>query len=448
MEMENMPIPKRPETEEDKENLRQIWQDTKAEDIAEFIGSLEDREDQLAYIGALEPEDMAIVLNELGDGELFTELLLNMSEEEARLITDEISTDDATDLLADIDESTQKRVLSLFEDESRDDITDLLTYEEDTAGGLMTTEFVVVPVFVEVEKAIELIRSFAPDAETIYYIYVIDGSNRLVGILSLRELIVAHPNSTVAEIMIPDVLSVNVHADQEEVADLMSKYNLLALPVVDDEEHILGIITVDDIVDVIHEEATEDIYRMAGTSEREGEEDSTVFNAYRARMPWLLITILGELGSGSVLSASEVKLQTVAALSIFIPLLTGLAGNVGTQSSTVTVRGIATGSITPKTAIRTIAKEVIVGLILGLTIGLLVMGIATFWKDNFQIGLVVGITLFINNFTAALMGTVVPLIFMLVKKDPAVASAPFITMVVDILGLVNYMLVATVILGL
>ena len=129
MEMENMPIPKRPETEEDKENLRQIWQDTKAEDIAEFIASLEDREDQLAYISALEPEDMAIVLNELGDGELFTDLLLNMSEEEARLITDEISTDDATDLLADVEESTQKRVLTLFEDESRDDITDLLTYE-------------------------------------------------------------------------------------------------------------------------------------------------------------------------------------------------------------------------------------------------------------------------------------------------------------------------------
>ena len=170
MEMEHMPIPKRPETEEDKENLRQIWQDTKAEDIAEFIDNLEDREDQLAYISALEPEDMAIVLNELGDGELFSELLLNVSEEEARLITDEISTDDATDLLADVDENTQKRVLSLFEDEFRDDITDLLTYEEDTAGGLMTTEFVVVPVFVEVEKAIELIRSFAPDAETIYYI--------------------------------------------------------------------------------------------------------------------------------------------------------------------------------------------------------------------------------------------------------------------------------------
>ena len=188
MEMEHMPIPKRPETEEDKENLRQIWQDTKAEDIAEFIDNLEDREDQLAYISALEPEDMAIVLNELGDGELFSELLLNVSEEEARLITDEISTDDATDLLADVDENTQKRVLSLFEDEFRDDITDLLTYEEDTAGGLMTTEFVVVPVFVEVEKAIELIRSFAPDAATIYYIYVIDGSNRLVGILSLREL--------------------------------------------------------------------------------------------------------------------------------------------------------------------------------------------------------------------------------------------------------------------
>lgn len=448
MEREELEQIKIPQSEEEKEALRELLHNTKAEDIAEYIENLEDREEQLALISALEPEDIAIVLNELGDGSIFSDLLLSMSEEEARLLTDEISTDDATDLLSEMDESTQRRVLSLFDEEFAGDITDLLTYEEDSAGGLMTTEFVVVPVFVEVEKAIELIRTFAPDAETIYYIYVIDGSNRLVGILSLRELIVAHPKSTVAEIMVPEVLSVNVHADQEEVADLIHKYNLLALPVVDDEEHILGIITVDDIVDVIHEEATEDIYRMAGTSEREGEEDAGVWNAYRARMPWLLITIIGELGSGSVLSASEAKLQTVAALAIFIPLLTGLAGNVGTQSSTVTVRGIATGTITAKSALRTIGKELLVGLILGLSIGMLVMGIATFWKDSFNVGLVVGLTLFINNFTAALMGTIVPLLFMLAKKDPAVASAPFITMVVDILGLVNYMLIATFILGL
>lgn len=437
-----------PETEEEKEALRELWHSTKAEDIAEYIESLEEREEQLALISVLEPEDMAIVLNELGDGSLFSDLLLTLPEEEARLLTNEISTDDATDLLSEMDETTQRRVLSLFDEEFAGDITDLLTYDEDSAGGLMTTEFVVVPVFVEVEKAIELIRSFAPDAETIYYIYVIDGTNHLVGILSLRELIVAHPKSTVQEIMIPDVLSVNVHADQEEVADLMSKYNLLALPVVDDDNHILGIITVDDIVDVIRDEATEDIYRMAGTSEREDEEDSGVWNTYRARLPWLLITILGEFGSGTVLSSSEAKLQTVAALSIFIPLLTGVAGNVGTQSSTVTVRGIATGTITAKTALKTIAKEVLVGLILGLSIGLTVMGVATFWKGSFEIGLVVGLTLFINNFTAALMGTIVPLIFMMAKRDPAVASAPFITMVVDILGLVNYMLIATVILGL
>lgn len=437
-----------PETEEEKVALRELWHSTKAEDIAEYIESLEEREEQLALISVLEPEDMAIVLNELGDGSLFSDLLLTLPEEEARLLTNEISTDDATDLLSEMDETTQRRVLSLFDEEFAGDITDLLTYDEDSAGGLMTTEFVVVPVFVEVEKAIELIRSFAPDAETIYYIYVIDGTNHLVGILSLRELIVAHPKSTVQEIMIPDVLSVNVHADQEEVADLMSKYNLLALPVVDDDNHILGIITVDDIVDVIRDEATEDIYRMAGTSEREDEEDNSVWNAYRARLPWLIITILGELGSGTVLSASEAKLQTIAALAIFIPLLTGVAGNVGTQSSTVTVRGIATGTISTNSALKTIGKEVLVGLILGLSIGLMVMGVATFWKGNFEIGLVVGLTLFINNFTAAFMGTVVPLIFMLAKRDPAVASAPFITMVVDILGLVNYMLIASLVLGL
>lgn len=437
-----------PTTEEEEVALRETLQEEHPSDIAEYLAELDDREEQAALIKVLDPEDAAAVLFELDDKELLFSVLLELPRSMAKTIANEIPNDEAADMLEDMDENERSRILSLFEDEAADDIEDLLTYDSETAGGLMTTEFVVVPVFVNAQKAIEIIRLYAPDAETIYYVYVIDGMNHLVGILSLRELIVAGPETLVGDIMHQTVTSVNVRDDQEEVADIMTKYDLLALPVVDDEEHILGIITVDDIVDVIHEEATEDFYRMAGTSEREDEEDSGVWNAYRARLPWLLITILGEFGSGTVLSASEAKLQTVAALSIFIPLLTGVAGNVGTQSSTVTVRGIATGTISAKTALKTIAKEVLVGLILGLSIGLFVMSVATFWKGNLQIGMVVGVTLFINNFTAALMGTVVPLLFMLAKKDPAVASAPFITMVVDVLGLVNYMLIATVILGL
>ncbi len=437
-----------PTNEEEEVALREALEEQHPSDIAEYLAELDDREEQAALIKVLEPEDAAAVLFELDDKELLFSVLLELPRNMAKTIVNEIPNDEAADMLEDMDENERSRILSLFEDEAADDIEDLLTYDSETAGGLMTTEFVVVPVFVNTQKAIEIIRLYAPDAETIYYVYVIDGMNHLVGILSLRELIVAGPETLVGDIMHQTVTSVNVRDDQEEVADIMTKYDLLALPVVDDEEHILGIITVDDIVDVIHEEATEDFYRMAGTSEREDEEDSGVWNTYRARLPWLLITILGEFGSGTVLSSSEAKLQTVAALSIFIPLLTGVAGNVGTQSSTVTVRGIATGTITAKTALKTIAKEVLVGLILGLSIGLTVMGVATFWKGSFEIGLVVGLTLFINNFTAALMGTIVPLLFMMAKRDPAVASAPFITMVVDILGLVNYMLIATVILGL
>ncbi|MFP5527417.1 magnesium transporter [Peptococcus simiae] len=435
-----------PTNEDEETRLREYLEDVQPEDIAEYVSGLEDRDEQIALIKFLEPEDAAIVFFELDDFSLVSDVLLSLPRWQAMAIAAEIPNDDAADLLADMPDKARGRVLALFDDEARVDIIELLGYEADTAGGLMTTEFVVVPAFVTAQKAIEMMRAFAPDAETIYYVYVIDGNSHLVGILSLRELIIAGPETAIADIMQTNVMSVNVQDDQEEIADLMTKYNFLAVPVVDDEEHIIGIITVDDIVDVIHEEATEDIYRMAGINESEDDEEPSVKGAYMARMPWLLITIFGELGSGIVLSGFQARLEQVVALAIFIPLLTGVAGNVGTQSSTVTVRGLAMGTLESGHALRIILRETTIGLALGVSVGLIVGGIGSFWQFP-ALGLAVGLTLVLNNLMASFMGTLVPLTFKRINVDPAVASAPFITTVVDITGLLNYTLIAAAILN-
>lgn len=431
-----------PTTPEEEIALKEYLESQHSEDIAEYIADLDDREEQAALIKVLDPEDAATVLFEMDDEELLIEVLLELPRAMAKSIVNEIPTDEAADMLEDMEEGDRQRILSLFEDEVADDITDLLGYDSQTAGGLMATEFVVVPVFVTAEKAIEIIRLSAPDAETIYYVYVIDGMNHLVGILSLRELIVAGPETLVGDIMHQSVTSVNVNEDQEEVADIMTKYDLLALPVVDDDEHILGIITVDDILDVIHEEASEDIYRMAGISEAEVEENDNIKVSYISRLPWLLVTILGGFCSGTVLNHFQITLEEVAALIIFIPMMTGIAGNVGTQSSTVTVRGLATGTIQSKQAFATVVREAFIGLCLGSTVGLIVSIISLAWKGEIALGVTVGLTIIVNNLTAALLGTIVPLIFDRLRIDPAVASAPFITTATDILGLLNYSLIA------
>ena len=440
--IENLKVPT---TEEEEEQLREYLEEQHPEDIAEYIETLDDRESQAALIKVMEPEDAAEVLFALGDKELMVDILLELPHNMATAIANEIPSDEAADMLEDLDESERSRILALFEDEAADDIADLLTYDSDTAGGLMTTEFVVVPVFVKAEKAIEIIRLYAPDAETIYYVYVIDGLNHLVGILSLRELIIAGPETLVGDIMRQNVTSVNVRDDQEEVADIMSKYGLLALPVVDDEDHILGIITVDDIVDVIQDEASEDIYRMAGTTEAEMDEGASVVTAYASRLPWLLITIFGGICSGTVLDHFELTLQQVAALIIFIPMMTGIAGNVGTQSCTVTVRGLATGNVTTKSALATILREALLGFALGLTVGGIVCLVASFWQHSMALGITVGLTLLLNNFMAALLGTVVPLALERLHVDPAVASSAFITTTTDVLGLFNYSMIAILI---
>lgn len=420
-------------------------------DIAEIVQQMDDREDQKRLIKLLEPEDAALVLNELEDSELAAEILTELPENKATDIVNEMSSDDAADLINEMDEKDREAVLELFTDEDASEVQELMNYDPRTAGGLMTTEYVAVPAHVTAAAAIEMIREQAPDAETIYYLYVVDSKEHLVGVLSLRELIVAKPLTNISEIMWSEVRYVNINDDQEDVANVVSKYNFIAIPVVDDEMVLRGIVTVDDVIDVIHDEAAEDFLRMAGTSLAEDDDDNGLgkfSTAVKSRLPWLLITIIGGLCSGSVLSFYEAQWVQVMALTFFVPLVIGMAGNVGTQSSTVTVRRIATGDAVGMETIKTILRESGIGITLGLVVGIIVAMAAYIWQGSIMLGIVIGAAMLCSMFTAATVGTVVPLVLRKLKIDPAVASAPFISTTSDIVGLLIYAGLAKIILGL
>lgn len=275
-----------------------------------------------------------------------------------------------------------------------------------------------------------------------------DEIDRLVGVISLRELIISAPNRTVDSIMNENIITVNVNEDQEQVARIVSKYDLLAVPVVDNNNVLLGIITIDDVLDIIEEEATEDIFKFAGTSEDEiYESDTTLFirvkNSIKSRLPWLIITIFGGILSSRVLASYQETITANASLALFMPLLTGIGGNVGTQSSTITVRNIATHVIEGTGILRTLIHEISVGLAVGLVCSLLV-GVATiFLNGNYDIALIVGISMWVNMTAAATIGTIVPLVFKKIGVDPAVASAPFITTTIDVAALSIYFSLAT-----
>ncbi|SMB91009.1 magnesium transporter [Desulfonispora thiosulfatigenes DSM 11270] len=430
---------------EDKK-LKEILEEMHFVDVSDTLLSLKNEKDQSYLLSLLDNELAADVLNEL-ETELVVELLENLPHNRISGILEKMPFDDVADFLGELPEEEQDKFLKLLRAHDAADVQELMDYDEDSAGGLMTTEYVAIPENITAAKAIEVLRDIAPDAETVYYVYVINLKNQLVGVISLRELIVTSPDSLILEIMRKKFISVNVCEDQEVVANLVSKYDILAIPVVDDLNHLVGIITVDDVIDVIHEEATEDIYRLAGTYSGEEEVTAKYLTAIKSRLPWLLVTMLGGLFSGHVLGKFSDQLSAVVALAFFIPLLTGMGGNVGTQSSTVTVRGIATGQINPNTVIKTILRESMVGVSLGLVLGSMVALVAYVWQGSIALGVVVGLAMLGNMFTAATMGTLVPIIFKKVGVDPAVASAPFITTSIDIVGLIIYSTLATLLLN-
>lgn len=423
--------------------LSKIKKGTHPSDLAEYIEDFTD-EQKRDLFALLSDEEAALIIQEMEEFDQVT-LFNLLTKKRASSILKEMDTDDAADLLAELPPHETRELLELIDEESGE-IKGLLKYPEDTAGGIMTTDIISFSQEMAVEEAIQRLREIAPEAEIIYYVYVVDEETRLIGVLSLRDLISATDGTPLKEIMNQNVISVHVDVDQEEVARIVARYDLLALPVVEDEGRLLGIITVDDILDVLQEEATEDFYKMVGTSEVEGVDliQASVYQVVSRRLPWLLICLVGGLLAGSVIGVFEQMLEAIVVLAIFIPVIMDMGGNVGAQSSTIFVRGIATGEIEAEEVWHYFFKEFRVGLVMGAICGLLVSIATLLWQGNPYLGLVVGISMFFTVSLATVIGTLVPLLCHKVGIDPAITSGPFVTTIKDVTGLLIYFGMATI----
>lgn len=428
------------------DELKELLAPLHPADLAEILSELEDDQRNAVLhlvsegtaaeiIAEMEPEDQASILTTL-------------NEDRAEAILDEMAADDVADLVGELPPHQAGAILKLMDSDDASDVRELLEFGADTAGGIMTTEYVSVHESLTAAAAIDELRAAAPSAETTYYVYVVNSREQLVGVLSLRELIIAQPQSPVKEIMRTSVVSVHVGEDQEEVARVVKKYNLLAVPVVDAQNVLQGIITVDDIIDVMEEEATEDMYRAGGVSDREQDFDmeAGIWPSIKSRLPWLMGLLFLSLVSGKVIEHYTPLMDKVTSLAVFITTMAGGSGNAATQALTVVVRGLATGEVEMDHFWRVVWREARIGLSIGLICGVVLGATATLWNGSPWIGLIVGLAISINLMLAKAAGSIVPVMIQKVGLDPAVASGPFIATVTDTTSMVVYFTIATVVL--
>jgi len=372
-------------------------------------------------------------------------ILEEMSDEQIAQMLLGVSDDEAADLVGYLSEDRARRVIELLVQQGGADLLGLLAYDVRTAGGRLSREFFALKQTMTVGEAIERLRS-DPLASRGFYLYVVDDAGHLRGVISMRALLLAQPDVQLSEVMSRDVVHVNTHTPQEEVASIVAKYDLLALPVVDEAGVLVRVITVDDVIDVITDEVTDDIYRMAGSSPEELVYGNQITKIARVRLPWLIVNLFGGMVSGLVLYFFRRSLEEAIVLASFVPVIAGMGGNIGTQSASITVRGLAVGRISLDRIWAVVSKEVRVGALMGSICGGIVGIIGGIWKLNPYLGLVVGISMFCSITVAALMGTLAPATFKRIGVDPAVASGPFVTTANDITGLLIYLSLATLLL--
>jgi len=416
-------------------------------DIAEAIGSLPQILQALAF--RLLKKNEAIEVYEYLDPIVQQTLLDRLRSGEVLEIVEKMSPDDRVQLFDELPAKVVRKFLSALSPGERKVTAELLGYEPETAGRLMTTEFIDLKEMQTAEEALTLVRKRAPFTETIYSLYVTDKERHLTGILSLRDLVTADPSKQIGEVMTRDVVNTTTDTNQEEVARAIQRYDFLALPVVDKENRLVGIVTVDDLIDVIEQEATRDIY-AAGAVQAGDEDDyfqSSLFTIARRRIVWLLILVLANGITTKVIATNDKILSQVVILAAFIPLLIGTGGNVGAQSSTVVIRGLSTQKIKSLGSFKAIVKEAITGALLGILMLLVVIPFAWWQGNSLLIGLAVGISLISITTLAATAGALLPLLFDRMGLDPALMSSPFITTVTDIAGVFIYLNTATWLLG-
>ncbi|WP_462406337.1 magnesium transporter [Gracilibacillus sp. Marseille-QA3620] len=402
------------------------------------------REERTIVSYYLSPEEMAEIMgNLLDETELLEDALSDMDPNYAASVIADMYTDDAVDLLENLEKEQTISYLMLMDKDRAEPIRHLLHYEDSTAGSIMTTEYIGVSENQTVRDAMQMLRKEALDAELIYYIYVVDHQNKLTGVISLRDLLVAADDTWIFELMNEQVHYAKVSDDQETVARMMRDYDFLALPVVDFQLHMVGIITVDDIMDVMDEIASDDYSKLAGVSEME-KLDTNPLSSARKRLPWLIILLFLGLITANLISHFESALSQKAILAVFIPLIAGMAGNTGTQSLAVIVRGIATGEIAEENKWLLLLREAGTGLITGVTCGILVTILVFAWQDDLFLAILVGNSILVSLMVATLAGSLVPLVMNKLKIDPAVASGPFITTINDLISIVIYFGMATI----
>ena len=397
-----------------------------------------------------DPEEIGDLFSLL-DESLFLEFVKNVDFNKLVDIFDHMPSDDAASLLSLLDEELSDKILSKMQTEESDNVEQLMSYGEDTAGSLMVTDFIALEEEVSAKQVIEALQNKYLDVEMPFYIYVIDEYEKLVGVSSLRQLVVVHPEKPLKEFMAKDLVTVKPYTDREEVARLVARYDYLAVPVVDDDNKIVGIVTVDDVIDILHEAATEDMLKMAGVGE-EYIETQTILRGTRIRLPWLFASFLGGVAAFFIIGGFEENLAKFTSLAAFIPVIMGMGGNIGTQSSTIVVRGIATGVINFQDFYKVISKELAVGVILGVIYGLFIGLIARFAfasePFSLMLALAVGLAILSSMSIAALVGSMVPLIFERLNIDPAVATGPIVTTSIDIVSVYCYFMIASRLLGL
>ena len=423
-------------------NLIKLTNKTHPADLATVFRYFTEDEQSQTFALMRDDEHTAEFLTEL-DEALVKDLLQKESAERIASIIEKAPANDQSDILGALSVERSQSVIDLLKQEEQEELAEIMGYPEDSAGAMMTTDVFTLHEGTTSGNAIKTLQD-QEDAEMVFYLYVTDDDNRLVGVVSLRALATTPSDTKLKDIMIKRVHSVRPETDQEEVARVVAQYNFLAVPIIDPDERLLGIVTVDDVVDVIREEATEDFLQMAGAGkDREILLKSSWENA-RARLPWLFASWIGGIIAASLIGVFEHMLESIIVLAAFIPVIMGMGGNIGTQSSTIIVRGIATGRVDVGGELKLILKEMRVGLILGVLYGLLLGFFAdlSFEDAPSNLGIVVGLSICASMLLAATIGTVTPLILRKLDIDPAVATGPFVTTSIDILGVLFYFVIA------
>ena len=398
----------------------------------------EDKEDILYRL----PEGLiADIIDEADDEEKYS-ILMEFSENKQKNIVEEMSSDELTDLLGMLDEEKANKILEKMTDEDARKVRQLLSYDPDTAAGIMATEFVALKENMTVEETLKYLQKYGEENENIYDLYVVDNFDKLKGVISLKELVTKNFNTRISDVIHTKIEGIPYNTDQEEVGHRFEKYGYLTMPVVDNSNRLLGVVTFDDVMQILRDETTEDIHRLGGVDEGE-KVDGSLKDSVKSRLPWLIVNLVTAILAAAVVGMFEGTNQAVVSLATFMPIVTGMGGNAGTQTLTIIVRGLALGELNFKNMKKVFFKEIGVGVVTGVVIGFIIGVLGYIWEGNFMFGIIISVAMLLNMIVATITGYLVPVVLKKFKVDPALASSIFVTTFTDVLGFFFFLGLAT-----